>query len=225
VDAADRHGGILVSDFDGTITQHDFFRLVVDVLQPRSMATYWEDYRLGRKTHFEALQAIFAEIRVDEAALLDLASQMNPDPELAPLVSALRAAGWEVVVASAGCAWYIQRVLDERNLSLKVHANPGQFVPGRGLRMDLPRTSPFFSPTHGIDKVAVVRAARQTGRPVAFAGDGFPDVEAAALVVPELRFARSDLARALSESGLAFRPFERWAEVARSLLRWRATSR
>jgi 2,3-diketo-5-methylthio-1-phosphopentane phosphatase len=225
VDAADRHGGILVSDFDGTITQHDFFRLVVDVLQPNNTADYWEEYRVGRKTHFEALQAIFAEIRVDEPALLDLLRQLNPDPELAPLVAALRAAGWEVIVASAGCAWYIRRVLKERNLTLKVHANPGQFVPGRGLRMELPRTSPFFSPTHGIDKAAVVRETRQTGRHVAFAGDGYPDVEAAALVVPELRFARADLARALSESGLAFRPFEQWADVARSLLRRSATSR
>jgi 2-hydroxy-3-keto-5-methylthiopentenyl-1-phosphate phosphatase len=191
---------------------------VVDVLRPRNTATYWEDYRLGRKTHFEALQAIFSEIRVDEPALLDLLRRMNPDPELAPLVTALRAAGWEVIVASAGCAWYIRRVLAERDLTLEVHANPGHFEPGQGLRMELPAASSCFSPTHGIDKAAVVRAAQQTGRRVAFAGDGYPDVEAAVSVLPELRFARSDLANALTHVGQPFRRFERWAEIAWYLL-------
>jgi 2,3-diketo-5-methylthio-1-phosphopentane phosphatase len=213
-----QHGGILVSDFDGTLTRRDFFRVVLECLAPPCAPGIWDDYRRGRITHFEALRAIYAAIRTDEATLLNLLPQMQLDPDLTEEVATLRAAGWEVVVASGGCDWYIRRLLAERGVTLEVHANPGRFEPGRGLLMQLPAASPYFSPTHGIDKAAVVRAAQRTVRRVAFAGDGNPDLEAAALVPPELRFARSDLARALTRDALPFQPFERWADVSRALL-------
>ena len=70
----------------------------------------------------------------------------------------------------------------------------------------------------GIDKPVVVRAAQRSGRRVAFAGDGYPDLSAARVVSPDLRFATASLALALERDGLPFRRFERWAEVARVLL-------
>ncbi len=83
--------------------------------------------------------------------------------------------------------------------------------------MELPTGSPFYSRQTGIDKSAVVRAARAGGRRVAFAGDGLPDL-APALLVPEGdRFAKGNLAEALRAKGEGFRPFDRWAEVARML--------
>jgi 2-hydroxy-3-keto-5-methylthiopentenyl-1-phosphate phosphatase len=85
--------------------------------------------------------------------------------------------------------------------------------------MELPTTSPFFSPTVGIDKAAVVRAGIAQGRRVAFAGDGYPDADAARLVSAEFRFARGDLAGLLAREGLRFRRFERWSEIAEWLCR------
>ncbi len=206
-----------MSDFDGTMTRHDFFRLVLEHLAPPGAAGYWDDYRQGRISHFEALRAIYADIRADEQTVLELLPQAQLDPDLASEVAALRDAGWEVIVVSAGCDWYIQRLLAGQGVELEVHVNPGRFEPGRGLQMSPPAGSPYFSPTHGIDKAAVVRARQQAGRRVAFAGDGYPDREAAALVEPAWRFARSDLARVLTNDDLPFRPFERWADVARAL--------
>jgi 2-hydroxy-3-keto-5-methylthiopentenyl-1-phosphate phosphatase len=52
---------------------------------------------------------------------------------------------------------------------------------------------------------------------VAFAGDGFPDADAARLVSSELRFARGDLAHVLTKEGLAFHRFEHWSEIAQVL--------
>jgi 2-hydroxy-3-keto-5-methylthiopentenyl-1-phosphate phosphatase len=62
-----------------------------------------------------------------------------------------------------------------------------------------------------------VQVGLDAGRKVAFAGDGFTDAEAARRVPVHLRFARADLAEALQQEGLPYRPFERWAEVARAL--------
>jgi NDP-sugar pyrophosphorylase family protein len=67
--------------------------------------------------------------------------------------------GVEQVVVSAGCGWYIERLLAERQVEVPVIASPGRLVPGGGLEMTLPKGSPFFSPQTGIDKKAVVRPA------------------------------------------------------------------
>lgn len=106
-------------------------------------------------------------------------------------------AGWKVVVTSAGCDWYIRRLLGEAGVEVEVHSNPGRFVEGRGLLMEVPAGSPYLSPTLGVDKAAVVRGCLAAGRPVAFAGDGYPDAGPARLVPDGLRFARDALAAVL----------------------------
>jgi 2,3-diketo-5-methylthio-1-phosphopentane phosphatase len=209
---------LFVTDFDGTLTTNDFYRVVVECFAPEGLAEHWAGYQSGRLTHFQALRLIFAAIRASEADMLAAVERTNPDPDLAVCVRALHAAGWDVVVASAGCEWYIGRVLARCGVNLPIYANPGTFSPEAGLLMEAPTESPFFCPATGIDKAAIVRQGIDQGRLVAFAGDGFPDLPAALLVDPEFRFARADLALALDRQGASYRPFGRWAEVARMLL-------
>jgi len=211
---------ILVSDFDGTMTANDFYKLAAERLLPPEALLPWAEYRAGRQTHFAALQEIFGSLRATESQLLELVRDMAPDPALAQSVTRLRAAGWRVVVASAGCDWYIRRILAGLGLAeqVEVHANPGELLPGGALRMSLPEGSAFACVETGVDKAAIVRHHLQAGRRVAFAGDGFADLPGALLVRPELRFAKADLAQALREGGEGFRPFTRWSEVAEALL-------
>src|SRR5262249_5576066 len=95
----------------------------------------------------------------------------------------------------------------------------GHFEAGLGLVMEMPRESPFWSPTLGVDKAKVVSSSLAAGQPVAFAGDGFPDAEAARLVRGELCFARGDLAGVLRSEQRPFRTFESWSDIADALLR------
>jgi 2,3-diketo-5-methylthio-1-phosphopentane phosphatase len=209
--------GLFVTDFDGTITQNDFFRLVVDHFAPGGMDPFWQGYLEDRYSHFEALQGIFGSLRVSEAELLALVGQVEAEPHMAQLVAQLQQAGWEVVVASAGCGWYIERTLQALGVEVEIHANPGRVEPGRGLIMERPVDSPYPSDTHGIDKAAIVREALHHGRAVAFAGDGFPDLAAARLVPASHRFARHDLRTALERERLGFVPFARWGDIAAHL--------
>lgn len=209
---------VLVSDFDGTISKNDFFLLAVAQLSPPDLPDYWGAYLRKEITHFEALAGIFTHLQGDEQDLIRIAHETEPDPELKKYVTALGHVGWRVIVASAGCRWYIERLLRTAGVDVELHANPGQYVQGQGLQMELPRDSPYYSPTHGIDKAAIVRSALASSQKVAFAGDGFPDSAAALLVPAELRFARRDLAQALTEQGVPFRPFDVWSDVARMLL-------
>lgn len=211
-------GKVLVSDFDGTMTQHDFYRLAIERLIPADTPDYWVEYRAGKITHFEALRRYFAAIRSDDAQILDVVGQMGLDSQLAESVGQLQNAGWQVIVASAGCAWYIRRLLDAAGVSLQVHANPGHLVTGQGLKMELPGDSPFLSMELGINKTAIVQHYLKEGATVAFAGDGFPDADPARLVPDDLRFARGDLAKVLDSEGLPYHRYAHWSDVARYLL-------
>lgn len=209
---------VLVSDFDGTMTRHDFFELVRRRWPGPPADDPWEQYVAGRLTHFQALARIFAAIPAAGTDLLKLVTQMELDADLPDAVGRLRAGGWEIVVASAGCEWYIRHLLRAARVDLSVHANPGRWVEGQGLQMSPPMDSPYFRAETGIDKVAVVRAALARGIPVAFAGDGRPDWAAALLVSPARRFARGWLAEELTRHGESFHPFTRWSQIAEKLL-------
>lgn len=209
-------GSVLITDFDGTMTEREFYKLVRERLLPPGVPDYWVDYRAGRMTHFEALRRFFAAAEGGEPALLGVAQDMGLESDLAARVATLHAAGWEAVVVSAGCGWYIDRLLAGAGVTLEVHANPGRIEDGR-LIMDFPAESPYLSTETGIEKAAVVRSKLEGGRTVAFAGDGFPDLYAALLAPAHLRFARGDLAEALGQAGERFRPFARWADVVTAL--------
>jgi 2-hydroxy-3-keto-5-methylthiopentenyl-1-phosphate phosphatase len=208
---------ILISDFDGTVTQYDFFDRVRKRWPFPPQDDPWEKFVAGEITHFQALAEIFARIRTTEADLRKLADSMELDASFARSARALQERGWEIVIASAGCHWYIDFLLNKAGVSVSVHANPGVFDPERGLLMSLPERSPFFSPTKGVNKTAIVQDALKRSDRVAFAGDGRPDFRPALLVRPQLRFARGWLAEALSERGEKFHLFECWSKIADQL--------
>lgn len=211
-----KRDNILVSDFDGTMTECDFFRAALSRLPPNAAAP-WERYEQGITSHFEALAEIFSGLRINEQEFDALLAEMRVESGLAEALDRLHRSGWSLVIASAGCAFYIERIVLRTGITAVIHANPGDFVPGCGLFMTPPGQSPFFSAATGIDKAAVVRHYLGRGLDVAFAGDGRPDLAPALLVPPGRRFARGWLADELESRGEPFVHFSRWRDIAGSL--------
>lgn len=209
---------VLVSDFDGTMTGVDFFRVALSRLPPRAVAP-WERYERGLTSHFDALAEIFSRLSVDELGFDAMLSEMQVESGLPGAFDQLQQAGWMLVIASAGCAYYIERILRRIGFQAIVHANPGEFINGQGLFMKPPRQSPFFTAETGIDKSTVVRHYLQQGLDVAFAGDGRPDLAPALMVPPECRFARGWLANELEKRREPFVRFDRWSDIAGCLCR------
>jgi 2,3-diketo-5-methylthio-1-phosphopentane phosphatase len=217
--SSDALRSVFVTDFDGTLTRREFYQLVQDHYLDPDTPDYWAEYRAGKYRHVEAMAKFCAAVRADEATLLNLLLRMELDPRFPELAEALNAAGWEVVVASAGCEWYIRQILEPTGVDLTIHSNRGRWVGGdRGLELEPPTDSPFYCPDVGIDKAAVVADAQRRADRVAFAGDGVTDVRAALLVPVERRFAKADCAAELDRLGESYRPFIRWAEAAEALL-------
>jgi 2-hydroxy-3-keto-5-methylthiopentenyl-1-phosphate phosphatase len=207
---------ILVSDFDGTMTDRDFFRLALESL-PQAAASFWESYEQGEITHFQALASIFSRLRCPESRVETLLTRMELNPGISTACNRLRSEGWRLVIASAGCAWYIERLLAPLGLEAEVHANPGRFSEQEGLIMELPFDSPYFCRETGIDKTRLVQAALGHSV-VAFAGDGRPDLGPALLVPPSRRFAKGRLAEELAKKGESFQLFQSWSEMVDRLL-------
>jgi 2,3-diketo-5-methylthio-1-phosphopentane phosphatase len=209
---------ILISDYDGTITDKDFYSLLAERYIPRDSPDYFAQYWEGRITHFEAMAAYFAFAPTEEQQLEELLAASEADPDLGASAALLRSAGWELWVVSAGSSWYVERVLRRAGVAATVYSNPGRLENGRGLVLEkLDPSSPFHSASVGVDKSAVVRHVINVAETVAFAGDGPPDLKPALIVRPDLRFARGFLAEALRERGETFWPFSRWSEIARKL--------
>ena len=216
------HPRVLVSDFDGTLAHPDFYQLVKNQLVPAEAANFWEEYRSGQITHFDALRKYFLAAAGGEAALLAIVNSISMPADLAGLLTQLSDHGWCVIIASAGCQWYIDRLLERSQVSLPVFANPGRIENDR-LHMSRPVPSPYTSHENGTDKSAVVRALLDAGKTVAYCGDGFTDFSAAVLVADELRFARADLAAQCQDNNVNYHPFEAWHEVVEGLIAWTAS--
>lgn len=207
---------ILVSDFDGTMTDRDFFRLALECL-PRAAASFWEDYKQGEITHFQALTSIFSGLRYPESKIETLLTRMELDPGIGTACLRLRSEGWRLIIASAGCAWYIEKLLAPLGIDAKIHANPGHFTQEEGLVMEFPFSSPYFCRETGIDKTRLVQTALGQGI-VAFAGDGRPDLGPALLVDPSMRFAKGRLAEELTNRAESFQQFRSWSAMVDKLL-------
>ena len=205
---------LLVTDFDGTMTRRDFYSCVVERLLSPEDLTPWQQYAEHKLTHFEALRQIFERIRVPESHLDAVFDSMEFDPRATEALQSLRENGWEVIVVSNGCRWYIDRFFAEHQIEVEVHSNPGTYSPETGLQLRLPVDSPFFSQELGISKLDVVRTALSDHKVVAFAGDGRPDLDPALLVPPQLRFAREWLADALDAHDEGYTRFEGWSEIS-----------
>ena len=65
--------GILITDFDGTVTRYDFFDRVHKRWPFPPQDDPWENFVEGEITHFQTLAEIFACIRTTEADLMELA--------------------------------------------------------------------------------------------------------------------------------------------------------
>src|SRR5215813_2453579 len=123
---------IFVSDYDGTITNRDIYSLLAERYVPAETPDYFAQYVEGQITHFDAMAAYFAFMPTEEQQLEELLEASEPDPDLAESAAQLQRAGWELLVVSAGCSWYVERALRRAGVTATVHSNPGRLEKSGG---------------------------------------------------------------------------------------------
>lgn len=207
---------LFLSDFDGTLTERDFFHLVIDgYYGPEDARRLYREWDEKVTSDLAFLATLFGGLRVTEAELDRLIARIPLDPHAADVVSRVQAAGGDVAVLSAGCDYYITRLLDHHGIhGVTVYSNPGDYFAGgiRMLRYPDPR---YASDVTGIDKGKLTESLRERYETVLFAGDSAPDLGAA--LRADTTFAKSSLQGLLAEAGRPYVPVDGFGDIARYL--------
>ena len=202
-----------VSDFDGTLTDRDFYHIIIDKYLKDWAKDYYEDWRKTKKINVEFLNKIFGAMDRDEDQILEDILEIPLDPNAAEFIKRVGKSGGDFYILSAGTSYYIKRLLAHLNIKdVTVISMEGRYQ-NRGIRILPDPQDEFFSEIWGIDKAKVVTTLRGKYEKVYFAGDSEPDMGAASAA--DCAFARNELQKLLAEENIPFVPFKRYDEVER----------
>jgi 2-hydroxy-3-keto-5-methylthiopentenyl-1-phosphate phosphatase len=207
---------IFVSDFDGTITERDFYHIVIDTcLGDRGVDLYnrWKQREL-RDVDF--LATVFQSIGRDETGIIELISSIKLDIYAVEFIKYVRASGGDFAILSAGASYYIEKLLAYHEIQdVQVIANHGVYREN-GIKMTADTKSPFYSELFGIDKYRVIQSLRSKYKKIYYAGDSSPDFKAA--MAADIVFAKGELIELLKQSEHDFVPFCNFKEIQRYLM-------
>lgn len=198
-----------VSDFDGTITDDDFFAYATQAFFDDKALEPWRRFKAGKQTHFSALKEMFAKIRVPQEELDNFMRKIPVDKGFIEAVQICKEKGIPLYICSAGCDYYINFLIGDilQKYNITLVTNHGEYSPKQGLMMYKPeQDSPYFDGNTGISKAAIVQKLHREGYEVIYAGDGLPDYEAAWNA--DVVFARRDLLVKCLENGVKAHPFK-----------------
>lgn len=201
---------LFVSDFDGTATALDFYKIVLNKIGDAGWK-YVEDYRKTGKVDYHFLNKIFGWDNLSEEAYDDLIDTIELDSTLKTFLEYLSTKDIDFKFVSAGFDRYIDDVLlKEGYKDVEVITNPGFFENGL-LGMAPSVSSPFYSELFGIDKGKVMRHFRDDFDIIYFAGDTEPDLGAA--LEADVVFAKGELIPLLKENNKPYIAFNTYQEI------------
>jgi len=200
---------IFVSDFDGTATKLDFYKIVLNRIGDEGWQ-YVEEYRKTGKVDYHFLNQIFGWEKLSNDDYAELIDTIELDQTLRGFLTYLADENIDFKFVSAGFDKYIDDVLAKENYSVTVMTNPGVFE--NGIMKMLPDVnSSTYHPLFGIDKGEVIRQLKDDYDLIYFAGDTEPDLSAA--LEADIVFAKGELIPQLQAHGKAFIAFETYAEL------------
>lgn len=205
---------VFISDFDGTITDDDFFAYTAKAYFDERALKPWREYLAGQKTHFEALREMFAQIRAKTDDLNALIDGIRLDPDLDAVWELCVEKGIKLFVCSAGNDYYIRRLLGNRlqKYGVTLISNKGEYSPETGLVMTAPdKNAPYYDAEVGISKYKLAKSQKDAGRFVIFAGDGPPDLAPARIA--DVVFARKLLLKKCLEDGIKTQKFNGFKDI------------
>ena len=208
----------IISDFDGTVSRrdvgHHFFGTFV--ARRREWLALLDEWRLGLISSKECLEKELSLVRADRDDLDGFVDREGLDPYFNDFVDFSEQRGCELLIASDGLDYYIDRLLSRSGLGhLGVRANR--------LVCDGPRLAAIEFPYHdamnctrcGNCKRWHLEELRRAGFAVVYVGNGYSDrcpAEHADLV-----FAKGELIDHCRERRLEYVAFENFRDVERVL--------
>lgn len=206
----------LISDFDGTISEKDFFDSVIEKYFDESALEPWREFIRGEKTHFDALKEIFAQIHVPEEDLINFINNLHIDKKFFEVCSLCSENEIPIYICSAGCDYYIRIMIGHEidDYNIKLVTNYSFYSPTMGLQMQRPfKTEKYYDFAVGINKAKLAEDMQSQGYKVIYCGDGIPDLGAAR--ISDVVFAKSVLKEICQKEGITTQKFNDFNDVYR----------
>ncbi|PYZ95168.1 2,3-diketo-5-methylthio-1-phosphopentane phosphatase [Salipaludibacillus keqinensis] len=203
-----------ISDFDGTISKKDFYWIIIEKYYPEGEALFHQ-WKNGDMKDIEFLATIFGSINQTEKQTLKDIHEIPIDEHAIPFIRAVQEAGGDFYILSAGTDFYIQHILNEKELTnVQVFSNKGYFKENN-VHMDIDPNEWHFSDRYGIDKSVVIQHIKESYDHVFYFGDSEPDSHPAKYA--DTMFAKDALIMILKEQGVPYIPVRDFKDVNRFL--------
>ena len=204
----------VLTDFDGTITRTDVAEAILEEFAPR---TWWEIEELHRSRTIgtrESLARQFALVHVKQTDMLRFVdAHVEMDESFPEFAAFCDRRGIQLEIVSEGLDFYVRYLMQKWGLRIPVRTNHAVFEEGR-VRIEYPWADATCT-LCGTCKLLRLFELRIQGHPIAYVGDGHSDLCPA--IEADVVFAKAELAQLCDQEGIAYTPFERFADVQRNL--------
>jgi len=207
----------VLTDFDGTITRTDVAEAILDEFAPetwREIEDLYRDRKIGTR---ESMARQFALVRAREEDLLRFVDRTALiDETFRDFVAFCKSRGIVLEIVSEGLDFYVRHLLRKWEIDIPVRTNHATFEEGRA-RIEYPWADATCT-LCGTCKLLRLFQLRAVGYRTAYVGNGHSDLCPA--IEADLVFAKAELAELCRTEDIDFIPFDRFADVQRSLGAW-----
>lgn len=202
---------VFVSDFDGTLTEKDFYKIISDKYLGEECKKLHQDWKSKRITDVQYLGYVFENIGQNEEGISREIAEIKLDPFAGEFIKNILAANGDFVIVSAGTYYYITEVLAKNNIEgVPIYSNKSEYR-DNGIHFILEENSEFYSEIYGIDKEAVVKKLKFQYKKVFYAGDSGPDLKPS--LISDVVFARGNLIDMLENQNKSYIKFNNFSEI------------
>ncbi|NLM13479.1 MAG: MtnX-like HAD-IB family phosphatase [Epulopiscium sp.] len=202
---------VFISDFDGTITEKDFYWHIIDKYLKEEGMNLYKRWRQGEFNNIEFISTIFQNIGQDENQIYKDIIEIPMDSYIKDFIDFIHSLNGEFVIVSAGSSYYIELFLRYYGINnIKVYSNYGIYK-DKGIHLELDPTYEFYSERYGLDKKKVVQYLKGLYPKLYYAGDSSPDYEASLLC--DCRFAKGRLIQLYKKNSIDYVAFETFKDI------------
>lgn len=206
-----------VSDFDGTLTEKDFYKIISNEYLKEQCEDKFKQWKDKKIKDVEYLGYVFGNIKRTEKEIYEDIKNIKLDPFAAEFIKIIKKTGGEFIIVSAGTGYYIDKVLKNNDIDdIQVYTNKGIFK-DNGIHFQLDEKSEYYSEIYGIDKMKVVKKLKGKYEKIFYAGDSEPDLKAS--MIADVVFAKGELKDFLKKEHKEFIEFNDFTDIWKKLKR------
>lgn len=208
---------IFFSDFDATLTNKDFYKIVIEKHLGEKGVQLYNEWKAKKMKDVDFLNAVFSGMNSSEEEVIKDILTIPFDMNAHSLMGKIRDSGGDFIILSAGADYYIKKLLQHYGIEgFEIISNPSEYRDG-GIHIMPDYDSPYYSEVYGVDKALVVKSYKDKAKKIYYAGDSTPDLKAAELA--DVIFAKGKLQKLLTDEGYSFVSVNSFKEIEEYLIR------